>query len=357
LDDLPFGEMYIEISTKNAIEFKQGWAAGLNALLKKLVKDNVPKTQIMNPEAVAKWWNIKHSKENHLVYQDEMYISNSFPVISLPKTIYVHKLSAMVTWDTLKIRNPANALYPYKDYAISFIDAAKMNERYGKFLFIENTTSFDLNDFLRSRRLESFMNRAQRRDAFYNLLKNIWENTAIARGLKVFYLSGNVNCFYFEKDLRAGDIFHYKDTYNKTRYRQLVGNYRGAYWHFALQAIPIIDSQYTYTFKAHIVFSDDGHVIWESVKSSHRARRSMCKLWWNDKWRDLLSAAISWLCSASHVIILGNDEEEMVKVKREPIRFISPVSTNQKMSNEIPDDYEYGIEDDFDLDELSEEGE
>jgi hypothetical protein len=83
----------------------------------------------------------------------------------------------------------------------------------------------------------------------------------------------------------------------------------------------------------------------------------MCKLWWNDKWRDLLSAAISWLCSASHVIILGNDEEEMVKVKREPIRFISPVSTNQKMSNEIPDDYEYGIEDDFDLDELSEEGE
>jgi hypothetical protein len=347
LDDLSYGDMNIEIGRKDAIEFNNGWAEGLSKLLKVLSKDNVPITPNLTPEAVANWWNIEHSKSNHVTRNNETYISNLYPIMSLPKTIHIHTLPSTIVWDTIKILQAQNALYPYKNHVISFIDATKISERYGKMLFIENTVSYDFNRFGLDRNLDSFIEYKQRRDIIYNLIKSVWENTALSENLLPYILSGYNKCFYFHKDLISGDKYHYKDINNKIRYKKLVGDYRDACWHYALQAIPVIGKMNNLSFKSHIVFSDDGHNIWESVKRSHRARRSMCAMWWNDKWRDLLMAAINWMSKNNDYIRLGIDEDEKIIISKRPIRFISPVSTGQQMSYDMPDDYDY-YEDDWD---------
>jgi hypothetical protein len=45
VDDLPSGDMSIEITRLNAISFNESWANGLAMLLEKLEKDSVPRTQ------------------------------------------------------------------------------------------------------------------------------------------------------------------------------------------------------------------------------------------------------------------------------------------------------------------------
>jgi hypothetical protein len=341
LDDLPYGDMNIEILRKDAIEFKDSWAAGISKLLKVLNKDNIPISQDLTPEAVANWWNIEHSKKNQVINRNEIYISNSYPIVTAPNIIHIHTLPSTIVWDTIKVIKPNNALYPYKNYVFSFIDANKITARYGKMLFIENTSSYEINRFRFDHNLDKFIVFKQRRDVVYNLLKSVWENSALAENLLPYQLSGNNMCYYFPKDLVVGDIYRYKNINNKMTYKKLSGNYRDAYWHYAIQAIPVIDKRYYLTFKSHIVFSDDGHNPWEGVKRSHKARRSMCAMWWNDKWRDLLMAAINWMSKNNDYIRLGTDNDERIIIIKKPVRYISPVSTNATMSSDMPDDYDY----------------
>jgi hypothetical protein len=56
IDDLPYSEVDIEIQRLNHISFTGSWASGLNQLLKKLAKDNVPEDPRFNPDSVSSWW-------------------------------------------------------------------------------------------------------------------------------------------------------------------------------------------------------------------------------------------------------------------------------------------------------------
>jgi hypothetical protein len=49
---------------------------------------------------------------------------------------------------------------------------------------------------------------------------------------------------------------------------------------------------------AHVAFSENG-VVYDSVKKQHAFRRSQCKGWYNNDWRDRLWATIYFLTSGS----------------------------------------------------------
>ena len=97
------------------------------------------------------------------------------------------------------------------------------------------------------------------------------------------------------------------------------------YWHFGVQGYPIVYPETAFVFKAHVVFSDDGQIVWESKKRLHKARRSQCSNWWNDAWRDRLLGAASWLSGDSGIELpVGSDT--VIHVASSPLRFTSPVS-------------------------------
>ncbi len=51
-----------------------------------------------------------------------------------------------------------------------------------------------------------------------------------------------------------------------------------------------------------VVFTADGHNALGDAKHLHRLRRSFCKSWRNDKWRDLLLAFWYWLAEGASFI-------------------------------------------------------
>src|SRR5262245_33611791 len=67
IDNIPFGDMNIELTRLNAISFHEGWAEGLAKLLAKLEKDTVPRSPICSPSTVAQWWRDHHSAEEGVI--------------------------------------------------------------------------------------------------------------------------------------------------------------------------------------------------------------------------------------------------------------------------------------------------
>lgn len=135
LDDLPHGDITIEITRVNTVPFANSWGAGLAKLLEKLEQDKVPKDPKFNRTAVNDWWRTRFSAEQGLLKEAEEYLSNWFPV-TLPKHIYFHSLSRESIG---KLEVPERLPYPAVhdgNLLITFADAADFEGKLGPDMYI-----------------------------------------------------------------------------------------------------------------------------------------------------------------------------------------------------------------------------
>ncbi|HEX9274524.1 MAG TPA: hypothetical protein VGA01_20185, partial [Candidatus Binatia bacterium] len=98
------------------------------------------------------------------------------------------------------------------------------------------------------------------------------------------------------------------------------------FWHFGIQAKPMLYPYAAFIIKPHVVFSDDGKTIWDSPERMHTARRSQCKDWYNPEWRDRMLASMSWLAEEKETIKLRLALQSTIEVSNYPLMFTSPVS-------------------------------
>lgn len=103
-------------------------------------------------------------------------------------------------------------------------------------------------------------------------------------------------------------------------------------WHFALEAKPTSHPVIGYTMRSHVLFSDDGKNVWESNDRLQRARRSQCKNWWNDDWRDRISAMARSLADSRGEIGLPVGFSTVIKVRSMPIMLEAPVSYDEEIA-------------------------
>jgi hypothetical protein len=117
------------------------------------------------------------------------------------------------------------------------------------------------------------------------------------KGLIPFALASKANCWFLPKDKIDGNKAYFRDQVGKRRFKALVGfsPKRGVYWHFAGELRPLPNHPETLVLKPHVIFSEDGITPLESAARMHALRRGFCKSWWNDRWRDLLVAYLSFL--------------------------------------------------------------
>ena len=113
------------------------------------------------------------------------------------------------------------------------------------------------------------------------------------------------------------------------------------YWHFGLQLRPLVHPVQAYVMKPHVVFTNDGMTVWQSKKRLAAARRSQCKDWWNNDWRDRTLAATSNLANQDGDIVLSLGSDVFAKVASWPLMFNSPVSyTDPQILRKGPEDVE-----------------
>jgi hypothetical protein len=339
IDDLPSQDFYSGLVRINAIRFQEGWATGLARLLEKLEQDAVPKRPDFNPEAVTHWWREHMSATVGMQRAPEQLVSNWYPLA--PTALYFHELTREGP-GSLAVSAPLP--YPcvqHNQYLVSFAPATDLQGHLGPDISITTTHERRLNDpeAATAPRIWTF---AEERGKLYQLLREAWEGLIRARGLATHAFANNASAFFFTKGQVPSDTVSYAWSMGLHSSRRVVGyrtvNERLRYWHFALQAKPRIQHPWVgYVMKPHVLFSDDGEHLWESADRLHRARRSQCRGWWNDKWRDLIAGTVSWLAQGDATITLPVGTEATLHVGATPLWFTSPVSMDDGMLSDEPD--------------------
>ena len=95
-------------------------------------------------------------------------------------------------------------------------------------------------------------------------------------------------------------------------------------WHSAVQAKAQFFPVLAYLITNHVVFSENGQNLWDSRDRQHTARRSQCRGWWNDDWRDRMLAMMTWLAEGSDCITIDCGGS-VIEVASRPLTFTSPV--------------------------------
>lgn len=343
IDDLPHGDITIEITRLNTVPCAKSWGAGLAKLLEKLEEDGVSKDPKFNRTAVNDWWRTQFSAEQGLSKEPEEYLSNRFP-ITLPTHIYFHSLSRKST-GVLEV--PSALPYPAVHdgiFLITFAEAADFEGKLGTEMYIAKAGDpLVVADLL-----------AEPKSTFgkhlFQLLRVAWEQMLAERKLPTHELANKLKCFYFPKNRVPNDKVFFTGVDGEKTYRAMVGFSTRTnpttgvsvkrYWHYALQARPMVHPMLAYIFKSHVLFTNDGTNIWESKKKLASARRSQCKSWWNDEWRDRTLAIAAHLCDGADKIIVKLGSKASLSIPPNPMPYLSPVSYTDPQLLRYVDDEE-----------------
>jgi hypothetical protein len=372
-DDLPPREINIQLSRIIAIQFGENWAKGLDQLLERLKRDDTPTNPSFTPDAVATWWRTHFSADAGIQNDEEEHLSNWFPIDRLPDRIYFHSLGRS---DIGLVEVPYDMPYPafqHNQYLVSFAPAKDFIGHLGTSLFIADTFGFSVQDLLDGKLSERFVPKEKRRDFIVRLLKQGFWIFAESKKLKRYALAQHTLCWWFPKGLVQKDRITFSGVDGKNSWRSVVGyktrrkqdgTTAKQYWHFAIQARPMFYPSLAYVIKCHVMFSDDGVQHWRSKKRIHRARRRQCRSWWNPEWRDRTLATVQWLANAAEDLSIPLGSEVMLKVKCQPVSFVSDVSFSDPGSSSPRDAEKEEIEetevvefDEFDKDVDEEEDE
>lgn len=324
VDDLSHADTNIELTGLNAIDTSTGWAAALKQLTTKLEKDGVAKNPSIGFETVQRWWEVEFGAAGCVTNAPERHFSNWFPLV-LPEHIYVHSLIGLMDSEprwSFPTRMTPNGL-------VTFASAAELAPGLGT-LQVQSSTRIETGQFLSD---PPSGERQVRRNIVTHFLSNAWEASATAVGLRRYDMSGYRRAFYFDQATLPGWKVNFLGVAGTKAHRSTIGfktlGTGKRYWHFAVSAKPAVHPEPMLAIRAHVLFSDDAVRVWDSSDAMHKARRSQCKDWWNDDWRDRLMGTMAWLAGESTGLNLVLAPSALAVVSARPVEFISPVTLKE----------------------------
>jgi hypothetical protein len=331
VDDLPHSDINVALHRINTIDFSNGWANGLGQLLEKLNLDTVPKNpDKCNPSVVSLWWRSHKEGAGTIKNAPERCLSNWFPVLDTPEAVFIHS------------PRPGSppfsqaATLPYPSYSvrqnvISFAQAEELN------LNNSESISISFEEFINPKKSSLSLDAKQRRNAIIYLFRVAWISF-IKSKLPIYEMANEKYCAFFTKDKFNSKFQVFDIPEWISGRRTLTGLVLGKTWHFGISADIQLEPFLTYIIFPHVLFSDDGQNIWDSASRLHKARRSVCKNWWNDHWRDRIMASMYWLTKQqdSEDILIPVSSITNIRVSIKCIAFESPVSYDDLLVTQVP---------------------
>ncbi|MGH9515824.1 MAG: toll/interleukin-1 receptor domain-containing protein [Terriglobales bacterium] len=341
IDDLPHSETNVLLSSINAVPFEKNWAKGYSQVLDLFERDNVPKNANFNPAAVSTWWKDQFSANRGLKSKAETYLSNLLPFQSMPESVWLHTLTAT---------KPATAVEPEHRLAfagfmdgidlVTFAPATDIQSALGSSISLVESNSFPVCDLMKGK---SALDAKKGRYFFSRLTRECWERWIAATGLSTYQLSGKGQCHFFRKQAQSKLFIPFLNAEGKEARRSVVGYATQAdgslrYWHFGIQARPVLSPVVGYLLSAHVIFSSDGVTPWSSHRKMHSARRRQCKTWFNPQWRDRLLATLNWLSQGNASLRIPVSADTNLELSLMPQQFESPVSYDDPLTRKERED-------------------
>lgn len=348
LDDLPFSEVRANLARKNIIDFSENWATGVARLFEALERDGVPRLNTEGASSTNAIFRARARTAPNLRAQPEILTSNWTPITALPTEVFAHNINLPLDKiSDVRARLP----WPVANYLRLAITFAKSTDRRiveANPGLLGDNYCIPLGELLAGNpdKLPGLAAR-DAHNLVVGMLRKGLESAISERDASKFLLASGQPAFFLRKGLLEGDQVRFVDPFEKVRRKKLVGwsNKKQVFWHFAMSFSLTLGRVPRVVWRPHVVFSEDGVNPLESTTRQHRLRRSFCKSWWNDRWRDLTCAFLAWLADGNQGVAASVADDASFSFDARPISFISPVSLSQ--ADDAPE-----ISDDM-LDELA----
>jgi hypothetical protein len=327
IDDSPFYPQPYNLSDRNIISFKNNWAQGLARLSERMRRDLVPaNTPAGDIGAILRSLT---KPPIALEFKEETVTSNLLAIESYPGNLNFFRVP--VNADQLKGRF-ADFEYPWFEFSgmiASFATLEDIKQKFSQWETVAGMPSMDVAAMLtnKPRNHVNFQQGEVIKKINY-IVAESWSATLMRKGLHRYSLSSGKQAFFFPAESEYMGMVKFPDIHGQVRKRQIVGlsQKNSVYWHFAVEAKILFGRNPKISLIPHVVFSEDGKNPLADKNKMIRLRRGFCKMWWNDRWRDMLLAYLYVLSGGDLVINLAVGSVSAIGLASRPNFFISPVS-------------------------------
>jgi hypothetical protein len=333
VDQFPFGSTQESIRDLNFVRFDENWAAGFAQLLALLEREGAPKSATSGPDCVTEWHRRSLDYRRQIVVSDNKCFSNWFR-LRLPKQLWLHRF-----------RGPPDKLpavaagfkRPYRIHGahlVTFATADEVHEWFGPAAIFADVCEKETAVFIKEGDDDLAISPLDANNIVNDLARQAWDAAMTARGLCSHVLASGLAAWFFREGYLQKNKAFFLSQGKRRTFRQLVGRkskrtldgtrVRDGFWHYALSASVQLSHFPRILLHHHVVFTDDGQTPWSNPARMHKARRSVCKNWWNTEWRDRLFAFCAVLAQGGEDFLLPVSDEESIRVPMVPIIFNSP---------------------------------
>jgi hypothetical protein len=341
IDDLPFSEFNIRLHKLNSVDFSGNWMAGFVQLIKRLQEDGIEKNDRFGKDAVAVWWRQHFGEDEGISSVPDHYVSNRLCLHEFPKSINIIKLEAPIS-EKIDI---SKAPFPISRHGKLVVSFASFRDLLPFFEALhtgnDGTDTIETSHFL-DIGIPPVIDGPSARNHLRFLMRQGFNNLAALRGLREQPLTGRRRYFWFPANLIENDKISYRTPDGAATWKQVVGFkslkakdgvVRLRNWHFGIEGLPRVGFETYLAVLPHVVFSEDGKV-YESDRKQHACRRSQCRRWYNNDWRDRLLATLHFLRDGNERLRIPLAPESFGIFESEPITFESPVSYERTLGIE-----------------------
>jgi hypothetical protein len=279
------------------VDFKASWADGLSVLVKALEDANVPR---LGPtERTAYWTELQLGQVRELTAGPEILISNWLAVKTLPSELFVYDFAAGISIGAkdAAIKTCHLPLVPYGRGFISFAPQIQLQEHFGELLPLKRIAIIDTEEYGASGSASPKIASVDARRHLVELMRRGIERFVELKALQQTELANDRRIWWPDKGLVGLEQKAFGWPGGPAGRRQLVGQSRArnVFWHYGVSFWPSTSPLHHIRLSGHVSFTLDGRKIVGDARRMHRMRRTLCRSWRNDRWRDLLLALLYWL--------------------------------------------------------------
>lgn len=164
------------------------------------------------------------------------------------------------------------------------------------------------------------------------------------KGLHAYQLASGRLAWYLPWTLSAGKQLPLIDVEGNSSRRALNGESTklSCRWHFAVSPSILLYPELRIGLNYTVVFTKDGLEPLDDKAKAHRFRRSFCKNWWQDRWRDMLYAYLAFTKGAHAELTVPLSPDRELSLGENLSHFIAPVTAAEpvrtdQLSDELVD--------------------
>jgi hypothetical protein len=333
----------LQIAHAQYIDFSKGWSSGLSELLVLLTELKIPR--VGGVANAGLWQGVQLKDARAVAATPERLVSNWLPVESLPKRILFYDFKGGISIGNAQkaIQESPVPVAVFNRGFVSFAPLHQLQEYFGPNLPLECVAELATDDYLDHGWSDLHLAARDARAKFTDLAQQSFDGFFQVKGLNSFEIASGRLAWWPTATRATLKRLGFNWPDGPSGSRQIVGrsNKRGFHWHYGVSCWARTAPVRHVRVAGRVMFTSDGHSPLGDARRLHRLRRSFCKSWRNDKWRDLLLAFWFWLAEGAAFVDVPMGEDAVMRLKLPPMIFDAPFGIDAPDdSAEVSDDDE-----------------